>query len=255
MLSKQKTMEALETMYGMFPEAHGELKHNNPFELLIAVILSAQATDVSVNKATPDLFASFPTPDALAEASIDEIILKIKTIGLYRNKAKNIKACAQQLIERFDGQVPTSREELMSLPGVGRKTANVVLGDAFGIPAIAVDTHVERVSKRLRICKLDATVMEVEETLMRKVPQELWVKTHHTLIFFGRYHCGKKSQVRGMSFAINMSRWEKSDASKRKGAKKETTPVDVVSLIANKCMNYLVIMEKSCFVYLFCMKK
>ena len=189
MLSKQKTMEALETMYGMFPEAHGELKHNNPFELLIAVILSAQATDVSVNKATPDLYASFPTPDALAEASIDEIILKIKTIGLYRNKAKNIKACAQQLIERFDGQVPTSREELMSLPGVGRKTANVVLGYAFGIPAIAVDTHVERVSKRLRICKLDATVMEVEETLMRKVPQELWVKTHHTLIFFGRYHC------------------------------------------------------------------
>ncbi|HAQ5681266.1 endonuclease III [Enterococcus faecium] len=189
MLRKQKTMEALETMYGMFPEAHGELKHNNPFELLIAVILSAQATDVSVNKATPDLFASFPTPDALAEASIDEIILKIKTIGLYRNKTKNIKACAQQLIERFDGQVPTSREELMSLPGVGRKTANVVLGDAFGIPAIAVDTHVERVSKRLRICKLDATVMEVEETLMRKVPQELWVKTHHTLIFFGRYHC------------------------------------------------------------------
>ncbi len=128
MLSKQKTMEALETMYGMFPEAHGELNNNNPFELLIAVILSAQATDVSVNKATPDLFASFPTPDALAEASIDEIILKIKTIGLYRNKAKNIKACAQQLIERFDGQVPTSREELMSLPGVGRKTANVVLG-------------------------------------------------------------------------------------------------------------------------------
>ena len=173
MLSKQKTMEALETMYEMFPEAHGELKHNNPFELLIAVILSAQATDVSVNKATPDLFASFPTPDALADASIDEIILKIKTIGLYRNKAKNIKSCAQQLIERFDGQVPTTREELMSLPGVGRKTANVVLGDAFGIPAIAVDTHVERVSKRLRICKLDASVMEVEETL----------------IFFGRYHC------------------------------------------------------------------
>ncbi|MGC3598880.1 endonuclease III domain-containing protein, partial [Enterococcus faecium] len=87
--------------------------------------------------------------------------------------------CGQQLIERFDGQVPTSREELMSLPGVGRKTANVVLGDAFGIPAIAVDTHVERVSKRLRFCKLDATVMEVEETLMRKVPQELWVKTLH----------------------------------------------------------------------------
>lgn len=193
MLSKQKTMEAINKMYEMFPEAHGELQHRNPYELLIAVILSAQATDVSVNKATPELFKAFPTPEALAAASIDEIIPKIKTIGLYRNKAKNIRACAQQLIERFDGQVPQTREELISLPGVGRKTANVVLGDAFGIPAIAVDTHVERVTKRLRICKLNASVLEVEETLMRKVPKELWVKTHHTLIFFGRYHCTARS--------------------------------------------------------------
>ncbi len=182
-------MEAIEKMYQMFPEAHGELQHNNPYELLIAVILSAQATDVSVNKATPALFEAFPTPEDLAAASVEEIIPKIKTIGLYRNKAKNIKACAQQLIENFGGQVPTTREALVSLPGVGRKTANVVLGDAFGIPAIAVDTHVERVSKRLRICKLNASVLEVEETLMRKIPEDLWVKTHHTLIFFGRYHC------------------------------------------------------------------
>lgn len=189
MLSKQKTMEAIEKMYQMFPEAHGELQHNNPYELLIAVILSAKATDVSVNKATPALFEAFPTPEDLAAASVEEIIPKIKTIGLYRNKAKNIKACAQQLIENFGGQVPTTREALVSLPGVGRKTANVVLGDAFGIPAIAVDTHVERVSKRLRICKLNASVLEVEETLMRKIPEDLWVKTHHTLIFFGRYHC------------------------------------------------------------------
>lgn len=189
MLSKQKTMEAIEKMYQMFPEAHGELQHNNPYELLIAVILSAQATDVSVNKATPALFEAFPTPEVLAAASVEEIIPKIKTIGLYRNKAKNIKACAQQLIENFGGQVPTTREALVSLPGVGRKTANVVLGDAFGIPAIAVDTHVERVSKSLRICKLNASVLEVEETLMRKIPEDLWVKTHHTLIFFGRYHC------------------------------------------------------------------
>ncbi len=182
-------MEAIEKMYQMFPEAHGELQHNNPYELLIAVILSAQATDVSVNKATPALFEAFPTPEDLAAASVEEIIPKIKTIGLYRNKAKNIKACAQQLIENFGGQVPTTREALVSLPGVGRKTANVVLGDAFGIPAIAVDTHVERVSKRLRICKLNASVLEVEETLMRKIPEDLWVRTHHTLIFFGRYHC------------------------------------------------------------------
>ncbi|MGM0144748.1 endonuclease III [Enterococcus mundtii] len=193
MLGKQRTMEAFEKMYEMFPEAHGELQHKNPYELLIAVILSAQATDVSVNKATPALFQAFPTPEALAKAPLEEIIPKIKTIGLYRNKAKNIKACAQQLIDHFEGQVPQTREELVSLSGVGRKTANVVLGDAFGVPAIAVDTHVERVTKRLRICKLDASVQEVEQTLMKKVPENLWVKTHHTLIFFGRYHCTARS--------------------------------------------------------------
>lgn len=193
MISKEKTMLALEKMYAMFPEAHGELNYETPFQLLIAVILSAQATDVSVNKATPELFEVFPTPEILAEAPLEEIIEKIRTIGLFRNKAKNIKACAQQLLEKFDGQVPQTREELILLPGVGRKTANVVLGDAFDIPAIAVDTHVERVSKRLRICKLNANVTEVEETLMRKVPEELWVKTHHTMIFFGRYHCIARS--------------------------------------------------------------
>ncbi len=189
MLSKEKTMEAMERMYQMFPDAVGELYSESPFQLLIAVILSAQATDVSVNKATPALFAAYPTPEALAQAPMEEVIAKIKTIGLYRNKAKNIKACAQMLLDDFGGIVPESREELIKLPGVGRKTANVVLGDAFGVPAIAVDTHVERVTKRLRICKLSASVTEVESTLMRKIPKELWVKSHHTLIFFGRYHC------------------------------------------------------------------
>ena len=193
MLSQEKTMEAIEIMYEMFPNAECELKHKNPFELLIAVILSAQATDVSVNKATPGLFAAFPTPEALAAAPVEEIIAKIKTIGLYRNKAKNIKACAQQLLERFNGEVPQTRDELVSLPGVGRKTANVVMGDAFGEPAFAVDTHVERVSKRLRICKLNANVTEVEQTLMRKVPKDLWVKTHHTMIFFGALSLPSKS--------------------------------------------------------------
>ncbi|MTD39074.1 endonuclease III [Erwinia sp. CPCC 100877] len=189
MLSKAKTMEAVNIMYEMFPEAECELTHKDPFQLLIAVILSAQATDVSVNKATPALFAAYPTPETLAAAPIEDIIQKIRTIGLYRNKAKNIKACAQQLLEKFNGEVPRTREELVTLPGVGRKTANVVMGDAFNEPAIAVDTHVERVSKRLRFCKLSASVLEVEATLMKKIPRELWVKTHHTLIFFGRYHC------------------------------------------------------------------
>ena len=193
MLSKEKTMEALSRMYDMFPDAVGELHSDSPFQLLIAVILSAQATDVSVNKATPALFKAYPTPEALAQAPIEDIIEKIKMIGLYRNKAKNIKACAQMLLDKYDGVVPNSREELIKLPGVGRKTANVVLGDAFGVPAIAVDTHVERVTKRLRICKLNASVTEVEATLMRKIPKDLWVKSHHTLIFFGRYHCTARS--------------------------------------------------------------
>ena len=193
MLSKEKTMEALSRMYDMFPDAVVELHSDSPFQLLIAVILSAQATDVSVNKATPALFKAYPTPEALAQAPIEDIIEKIKMIGLYRNKAKNIKACAQMLLDNYDGVVPNSREELIKLPGVGRKTANVVLGDAFGVPAIAVDTHVERVTKRLRICKLNASVTEVEATLMRKIPKDLWVKSHHTLIFFGRYHCTARS--------------------------------------------------------------
>ena len=189
MLSKERTMEAMSRMYDMFPDAVGELHSDSPFQLLIAVILSAQATDVSVNKATPTLFSAYPTPEALAQAPMEDIIAKIKTIGLYRNKAKNIKACAQMLLDNYGGVVPATRDELIKLPGVGRKTANVVLGDAFGVPAIAVDTHVERVTKRLRICKLNASVTEVEATLMRKIPKELWVKSHHTLIFFGRYHC------------------------------------------------------------------
>lgn len=193
MLNKEKTMEALSRMYDMFPDAVGELHSESPFQLLIAVILSAQATDVSVNKATPALFAEYPTPEALSKAPLEDIIIKIKTIGLYRNKARNIKACAQMLLDNYGGVVPASREELIKLPGVGRKTANVVLGDAFGMPAIAVDTHVERVTKRLRICKLKASVTEVEATLMRKIPKELWVKSHHTLIFFGRYHCTARS--------------------------------------------------------------
>jgi endonuclease-3 len=114
---------------------------------------------------------------------------KIKTIGLYRNKAKNIKAAAKYLVEEFNGEVPKTHEELERLAGVGRKTANVVLGDAYGIPSIAVDTHVERISKRLRIAKQNANVVEVEETLMKKIPKNLWVKAHHTMILFGRYHC------------------------------------------------------------------
>ena len=189
MLSKTKTIEAVQTMGDLFPDAHCELNHRNAFELLIATILSAQATDVGVNKVTPKLFERFPTPAHLAEASEEAVIECIQSLGLYRSKAKNIRLCAQQLIERFNGEVPRTREELVSLAGVGRKTANVVMSVAFNIPAFAVDTHVERISKRLQICRQKDTVLEVEETLCRKIPKDLWSRAHHWMIFFGRYHC------------------------------------------------------------------
>ena len=189
MLSKTKTIEAVQTMGDLFPDAHCELNHRNAFELLIATILSAQATDVGVNKVTPKLFERFPTPAHLAAASEESVIECIQSLGLYRSKAKNIRLCAQQLMERFNGEVPKTREELVSLAGVGRKTANVVMSVAFNIPAFAVDTHVERISKRLQICRQKDTVLEVEETLCRKIPKELWSRAHHWMIFFGRYHC------------------------------------------------------------------
>ena len=189
MLSKTKTIEAVQTMGDLFPDAHCELNHRNAFELLIATILSAQATDVGVNKVTPKLFERYPSPVHLAAASEEGVIECIQSLGLYRSKAKNIRLCAQQLMERFDGEVPQTREELVSLAGVGRKTANVVMSVAFNIPAFAVDTHVERISKRLQICRQKDTVLEVEETLCRKIPKELWSRAHHWMIFFGRYHC------------------------------------------------------------------
>ena len=189
MLSKTKTIEAVQTMGDLFPDAHCELNHRNAFELLIATILSAQATDVGVNKVTPKLFERFPTPAHLAAASEESVIECIQSLGLYRSKAKNIRLCAQQLMERFNGEVPQTREELVSLAGVGRKTANVVMSVAFNIPAFAVDTHVERISKRLQICRQKDSVLEVEETLCRKIPKELWSRAHHWMIFFGRYHC------------------------------------------------------------------
>ena len=189
MLSKTKTIEAVQTMGDLFPDAHCELNHRNAFELLIATILSAQATDIGVNKVTPKLFERFPTPAHLAAASEESVIECIQSLGLYRSKAKNIRLCAQQLMERFNGEVPQTREELVSLAGVGRKTANVVMSVAFNIPAFAVDTHVERIAKRLQICRQKDTVLEVEETLCRKIPKELWSRAHHWMIFFGRYHC------------------------------------------------------------------
>ncbi|WP_416826708.1 endonuclease III [Ectobacillus polymachus] len=189
MLTLKQIRYCLDVIGEMFPDAHCELNHSNPFELVIAVSLSAQCTDNLVNKVTKDLFEKYKKPEDYLAVSLEELQQDIRSIGLYRNKAKHIQKLCQILIEQYDGKVPQDRNELMKLPGVGRKTANVVVSVAFDIPAIAVDTHVERVSKRLGICRIKDTVLEVEQTLMKKVPKEEWGITHHRLIFFGRYHC------------------------------------------------------------------
>ncbi|GAA0486035.1 endonuclease III [Alkalibacterium sp. s-m-22] len=189
LLNATETTKLIEAMGVLYPDAKAELTHKNTFELLIAVILSAQTTDVGVNKVTPQLFEAYPNPEAMMEAEVEEIMDKIKTIGLYRNKAKFLKKCSEDLVVRFNGEVPRTHKELESLAGVGRKTANVVMSVAFDEPAIAVDTHVERISKRFNICSQKATVKQVEEILMEKLPRELWSIAHHRMIFFGRYQC------------------------------------------------------------------
>lgn len=193
MLTLKQIRFCLDTMAEMFPDAHCELNHRNPFDLVIAVVLSAQCTDALVNKVTTELFKKYHVPEDYLAVTEEELQHDIRSIGLYRNKAKNIRKLCEDLIHVYGGNVPGTQDELVKLAGVGRKTANVVASVAFGVPAIAVDTHVERVSKRLGICRWKDSVTEVEKTLMRKVPEEEWSVTHHRLIFFGRYHCKAQS--------------------------------------------------------------
>ncbi|MBN0988600.1 endonuclease III [Amphritea pacifica] len=170
------------------PNPVTELEYSNPFELLVAVTLSAQATDVGVNKATRKLFPVANTPEAIYALGVDGLKAYIKTIGLYNAKAENIIKACKILMEQHDSRVPDNREALEALPGVGRKTANVVLNTAFGQPAMAVDTHIFRVSNRTRIAP-GKTVLEVEKKLMRFVPKEFLIDAHHWLILHGRYTC------------------------------------------------------------------
>lgn len=179
----------LDSIAVMFPDAHCELNHSNPFELTIAVLLSAQCTDATVNKVTADLFQKYKTPEDYVSVPPEELEQDIRRIGLFRSKAKHIQSLCKILIEQYNSKVPSDYNELVQLPGVGRKTANVVISNAFGVPAIAVDTHVERVSKRLGLAGWNDSVLEVEKKLMKQVPKEEWTVTHHRLIFFGRYHC------------------------------------------------------------------
>lgn len=193
MISNKKTLEMLSVIDEMFPDAECELTHENPFELTIAVLMSAQCTDNMVNRVTKNLFQKYKTPQDYLDVSLEELQDDIRSIGLYRNKAKNIQSLCRDLIDKYNGEIPGNYDDLVSLAGVGRKTANVVLSVAFDVPRIAVDTHVERVAKRLGIARYKDSVLEVERTLMRKIPDSIWSKTHHQLIFFGRYHCLARS--------------------------------------------------------------
>lgn len=187
-MNAQKRHEIFRRFREDNPKPETELNYSSDFELLIAVILSAQATDVGVNKATDKLFPVARTPEAMYALGVEGLTEYIKTIGLYRTKAKNVIETCRLLIERHDSQVPQTREELEALPGVGRKTANVVLNTAFGQVAMAVDTHIFRVSNRTGIAP-GKTVLEVERKLLRFVPKEFLLDAHHWLILHGRYVC------------------------------------------------------------------
>ncbi len=172
-----------------YPAATCALKHENPFQLLISTILSAQCTDERVNQVTATLFPKYPTPQAFAYANPAELEKEIRPTGFFRNKAKSIMGASKKIVEDFDGQVPKSMEELLSLPGVARKTANVVLGTAFGIAdGVVVDTHVQRVAGRLDLTK-NADPKKIEQDLMRAIPREKWILFSHQLIWHGRKVC------------------------------------------------------------------
>lgn len=185
---RQRAEQVLQELERSYPNAATELDFGTPFELLVATILSAQATDVSVNAATPALFAAYPDASALSQATPEQVEPFIKTIGLFRNKAKNIVAAAQRIVAHHDGDVPEDYEDLLALPGVGRKTANVVASNAFGRPAIAVDTHVGRLARRLNFTRHDDP-NKVEKDLEVLFPQERWTFLHHSLILHGRRVC------------------------------------------------------------------
>ena len=187
-MNAKKRLEIFQRFHSANPEPKTELEYRNPFELLVAVTLSAQATDVSVNKATKGLFAAADTPAAMVKLGERGIIRHIKAIGLYNNKAKNVLAACRMLCDLHGGEVPREREALEALPGVGRKTANVVLNTAFREPTMAVDTHIFRVANRTGIAP-GKTVLQVEKQLLKHVPKDYLLDAHHWLILHGRYVC------------------------------------------------------------------
>ena len=187
-LNQKRAGEIIKILSKAIPDSRIALKFSNPFELLIATILSAQCTDVKVNQVTADLFGKYDSPRDYAEVDSKELEEDIRPTGFYRNKAKSLKKCCQELVDRFGGKVPDTLEDLVTLPGVGRKTANVILGNAFGVPGIVVDTHVQRVSQRIGLTKNDDPV-KIEFDLMEIVPKEAWTHFSNLLIWHGRKTC------------------------------------------------------------------
>jgi endonuclease-3 len=204
--SRAEVTEAFRRFQSVEPAPKGELQHVNPFTLLVAVVLSAQATDAGVNKATPALFAVADTPEKVVELGEAKVRDFIKTIGLYRNKAKNVIALSEKLIAEHGGEVPGDRELLETLPGVGRKTANVVLNMAFGQPTMAVDTHVFRVSNRTGLAP-GKNVLEVELKLLEVIPPEFMMHAHHWLILHGRYVCLARKPLCEKCIIADLCRW------------------------------------------------
>ncbi|MDO5440190.1 MAG: endonuclease III [Erysipelotrichaceae bacterium] len=188
-MQKNNSKLIIKELNNLYPNAKCELKHRSHFQLLIAVILSAQTTDEKVNKVTCILFDKYKDAFSLSNANLKEVEKIIKPIGLYHNKAKNIVAVSKILVDEYKGKVPNDRTALESLPGVGRKTANIILNNCFNEPTFAVDTHVSRVSKRLKIASDNDDVKVIEEKLMTFFPKSSWGKLHHQFIFFGRYKC------------------------------------------------------------------
>ena len=209
--TKAEIEEAFRRFAAANPAPKGELQHINPFTLLVAVVLSAQATDAGVNKATPALFALADTPEKMAKLGEAKVRDLIKTIGLYRTKARNVIALSEQLIAKHGGRVPDSREALEELPGVGRKTANVVLNVAFGEETFAVDTHVFRVGNRTGMAP-GATPLDVELGLERVIPSEFMLHAHHWLILHGRYTCLARSPRCGLCLIYDLRRWPEKTA-------------------------------------------
>ena len=220
MRKEERYKGVLDWFQANVPVAETELHYNNPYELLVAVILSAQCTDKRVNMITPALFEAFPTPEVMAVSTPEVVYEYIKSVSYPNNKAKHLVGMAKILVEEFKGIVPSDIKELQKLPGVGRKTANVVRSVAFDIPSFAVDTHVDRVSKRLGLAKPYDSVEKVEEKLKRKIDRDRWNQGHHDFIFFGRYLCtARHPQCQKCPFT-SFCRKDKLEAYKQKAAQK-----------------------------------